>query len=454
MLKKVWGKSGTGIHRVKVIAIDDDTLPSRPDSATVTVLLGMPVVKHLRDTSVVRGDTVVVTISASDTNGTIKKYYWDIGKKGWSDSSDSPSRPITADMHTVLAVVAGARDDDGNIATDTFSVSFSAVACTATVFGPLWRDTLNMYSVDLPLGKAAFSYSARRKDALADSFTYSIACGKSAAELVSRYSGKDTFCTIPAFDTGKSFFRLIAVSSHNDSVQVLDSVFSVWQRQVCFIGHSIVTGLGGTPDSGGFRRIVIDTLRSLCPSKKQLRITGPLISHTLQPPEEDSSLAEVGRKSMDIFDSLFNYPTLAADAWVYMMGVNDQYGWYGWYFTVATIDYMHSRNLNSEIYVLSPIPLPHDTVGGGYTITSEFRANLVSFNHMLDSAVTAKRQSWQARQEGGVWMVDVYSPMALLPDSAYNPVYFDDFIHPNQKGYTLMGNKITQAIKANTKIFK
>jgi lysophospholipase L1-like esterase len=73
---------------------------------------------------------------------------------------------------------------------------------------------------------------------------------------------------------------------------------------------------------------------------------------------------------------------------------------------------------------------------------------------MLDSAVTAKRQSWQARQEGGVWMVDVYSPMALLPDSAYNPVFFYDFIHPDQKGYTLMGNKIVQAIKANTKIFK
>jgi len=454
MLKKVWGRSGTGTHRVKVIAIDDDTLPSQPDSMTVTVRLGMPVVKHTRDTSVVRGDTVNVTISASDTNGTIRKYYWDIGGKGWSDSSDSPSRPITTAMHTVLKVVAGARDDDGNIGTDTFTVSFTAVACTATVFRPLWRDTLTMYSVDLPLGKAAFSYSARRRDALADSFTYYIACGKSVAELVNRYSGQDTSCTLPAFDTGKSYFRLTAVSSHNDSVQVIDSVFAVWQRQVCFIGHSIVTGMGGAPDSGGFRRIVIDTLRSAIREKKQLRIVGPLVSHTLQPPEEDSSLAEVGRKSIDIFDSLFDYQTLAADAWVYMMGVNDQYSWYGWYYTAATIDYMHSRNPKGEIYVLSPLPLPHDTTGGGYNITSQFRSDLVSFNRMLDSAVTVKRQSWQGRQEGGVWMVDVYSPMALLPDSAYNPVYFEDFIHPNQKGYTLMGNRIIQTIKANTKIFK
>jgi lysophospholipase L1-like esterase len=73
---------------------------------------------------------------------------------------------------------------------------------------------------------------------------------------------------------------------------------------------------------------------------------------------------------------------------------------------------------------------------------------------MLDSAVTVRRLSWQGRQEGGVWMVDVYSPMALWPDSAYNPVYFNDFIHPNQKGYTLMGNRIIQTIKANTKMFK
>jgi hypothetical protein len=454
VLKAVWGRTGAGTHRVKVVAVDDDTLLSPPDSMNVTVRLGMPFVKHTRDTSVVRGDTVVMTISASDTNGTIKKYYWDMSGKGWSDSSDSPSRPITSGIHTVLRVVAGARDDDGNIATDTFSISFSAVACSVTVSRPLWRDTLYMYSVDLPLGKAAFSYLARRKDAVADSFTYTITCGKSVAELVTRYSGKDTVCTVPAFDTGKSYFRLIAVSSHNDSVQVLDSVFSVWQRQVCFIGHSIVTGLLGTPDSGGFRRIVIDTLRSLSPSKKQLRIVGPLISHVLQPPEDDSSLAETGRKCVDIFDSLFNHPSLAADAWVYMMGANDQYSYFGWYYTVATIDFMHARNPQGEIFVLNALPLPHDTVDAVYTIDSLFRADLATFNRMLDSAVTVRRQSWQSRQEGGAWMVDVYAPMALLPDSAYNPVYFSDFIHPNQKGYTLMGNRIVQTIKANTKIFK
>jgi hypothetical protein len=446
--------SGAGNHTIKVKAVDRDTMESLADSVTVTVRLGMPVVKHIRDTSAVRGDTVAVTISASDTNGTITKYYWDIGGKGWSDSSNSPSRPITTARHSVLTVVVGARDDDGNIATDTFTVSFSAVACSVTVSGPLWRDTLYMHSVDLPLGKAAFSYSARRKDALADSFTYSIACGKSVAEFVNRYSGKDTSCTVPAFDTGKSYYRLVAVSSHNDSAQVVDSVFAVWQRQVCFIGHSIVTGMGGTPDSGGFRRIVIDTLRSLSPSKKQLRIVGPLYSNCLQPPEDDSSLAEAGRKSVDIFDSLFNYPSLAADAWVYMMGANDGYSYYGWYYTVATIDFMHGRNPKGEIYVLSPIPLPHDTTGGGYIISSQFRADLVTFNRMLDSAVTVRRLSWQGRQEGGVWMVDVYSPMALWPDSAYNPVYFNDFIHPNQKGYTLMGNRIIQTIKANTKMFK
>jgi hypothetical protein len=454
VLKAMWGKTGAGTHRVKVVAVDDDTLLSQPDSMNVTVRLGMPVVKHTGDTSVARGDTVVVTISASDTNGTIKKYYWDIGGKGWSDSSGSPSRPITSSVHTLLTVVAGARDDDGNIATDTFTISFSAVACSVTVVRPLWRDTLYLYSVDLPLGKAAFSYSARLKNAVADSFTYTIACGKSGAELVSRYSGKDTACTVPAFDTGKSYFRVIAVSSHNDSVQVMDSVFGVWQRQVCFIGHSIVTGLLGAPDSGGFRRIVIDTLRSLSPSKKQLRIVGPIISHALQPPEDDSSLAEAGKKSVDIFDSLFNHPSLAADVWVYMMGANDQYTYYGWYYTVATIDFMHSRNPKGEIYVLNALPLPHDTTDGVYTIDSLWRADLVTFNRMLDSAVTVRRQSWQSRQEGGAWMVDVYAPTALLPDSAYNPIYFSDFIHPNQKGYTLMGNRIIQTIKANTRIFK
>jgi hypothetical protein len=450
----VWGRAGAGTHRVKVKAIDDDTVESAPDSMIVTVRIGMPVVAHLRDTSIVRGDTVMETIAASDTNGTIKKYYWDIGGKGWSDSSDSPSRPISTNIHTVLMVVAGARDDDGNIATDTFTVSFSAVPCSLTISRPRWRDTVYVHAVDLPLGRAAFSYSARRKDAVADSFTYFISCGKSAAELVPRYSGTDTAPPVLAFDTGKGYFRLIAVSSHNDSVQVMDSVFAVWQRQVCFIGHSIITGAGGTTDSGGFRRMVIDTLRSLCPSKKLLRVAGPFTSNMLQPPQDDSCLAKVGKTAVEIFDSLFYYPSLAADAWVYMMGANDRYSYYGWYYTVATIDFMHSRNPKSEIYVLSPLPLPHDTTNASYTIDSLFRADLVTFNHRLDSAVTVRRQAWLGRQDGGVWMVDVYSPMALLPDSVYNPVYFDDLIHPNQKGYTLMGKRVIQTIKANTKIFK
>jgi lysophospholipase L1-like esterase len=115
---------------------------------------------------------------------------------------------------------------------------------------------------------------------------------------------------------------------------------------------------------------------------------------------------------------------------------------------------MHGRNPKGEIFVLNALPLPHDTIGGGYTIDSLFRADLATFNRMLDSAVTVRRQSWQSRQEGGAWMVDAYAPMSLLPDSAYNPVYFCDFIHPNQKGYTLMGNRIIQTIKANTRIFK
>ncbi|HUI91831.1 MAG TPA: hypothetical protein VLX68_06235 [Chitinivibrionales bacterium] len=455
VLKAVWGKAGVGRHQVKVIAIDDDTLASPPDSMTVTVRLGMPVVKHKADTSVVRGDTVMATIVASDTNGTIKKYYWGTGGKEWTDSSDSPSHPITTAVHSVVTVAFGARDDDGNIATDSFRISFTAVACSISLTRPLWRDTLNLYSADLPLGKADFVFSARRKDAVPATFTYDISCGKSAAELVSRYSGNDTAVMVPAFDTGRSYFRIIAVSSHNDSAQILDSVVGVWQRQLCFIGHSIVTGMLGSPDSGGFRRMVIDTLRSLCPSKKLLRIVGPLCSHLLQPPEDDSSLAEGGRKAVDIFDSLFNHPSLNADAWVYMMGANDGYSYYGWYYTMSTIDFMHARNPKGEIYVLNNLPMPHDTTDGVYTIDSVFRQNLNTFNRMLDSVVTDRRQTWLGSQEGGVWLVDVFTPMSMLPaDSVYNPVYFSDFFHPNQKGYDLMGTKITQVIRANTRIFK
>jgi lysophospholipase L1-like esterase len=448
-----FSRADIGRHTIKVKALDRDTMESLPDSMVFTVLLGAPQIRPLRDTIIPPADTVTAVIVASDANGAIKKYYWALGQSGWTDSADIPSRSFTLGLNTALPVIAGARDDDGNMALDTF-VIYSATSCSITVKQPLPHDTVCLHASDQPPGKVVFAFSAHRRNGVSESFTYTVLCGKNPTDLISRYSGKDTVCTLSAIDTGRNYWKVVAVDSHNDSSAVTDSVWTILQRQVCFVGHSIVTGLGGAPDSGGFRRIVIDTLRSIFPEKKKLKFVGPLSTNTPALAGDDSCLAVIGRRCPDIFDSLLNHPNLTADAWVYMMGVNDGYSYAGWYYALSTIDAMHDRNPKSEIYVLSVLPLPHDTSDAGYNIDAYFRTNLAWFNRKLDSTVTIRRQQWRNRKEGGIWMVDVFNPMAILPDSVYNPVYFDDFIHPNQKGYTLMGNRIIGTIKANTEIFK
>jgi len=455
----IWNKQDTGIHTIKVKAIDDDTIESDAVSIRVTVKLFEPVLMPVSDTFATRGNTIKIYLSAKDINGVLEKYYWKFdNEEKWQDSLDEPILYITNGFAQKTNIIIGVRDDDLNFVFDTFSITFNPLPCSLNVFKPKSKDTIYVYSNDLPLGKALFEYSAMLKNLQPDSFTYSIYAGKALDDLVKRYSGKDTSVIVGAFDTGKCYYKIIGVSSHNDSAIFIDSVYCIWKRKLCFIGHSIVTGTGGSLDSGGFRRIVIDSLKSLLSQDKKLKMVGPYFSGILKPYQEDSSLAIPSKTAYHIYDSLFNNPYLTADAWVYMIGVNGGYTNYEWWYTVATIDLMHKRNPKSEIYVLTPIPLPRDTSDTYYTITNDLRHSLTIFSQQLDSAVLERNKNWLSKEEGGIWMVDVFTPLAdtinfNIKDSVYNPIYYNDLIHPNQLGYNVMGKEIIKVIKANTRVF-
>jgi hypothetical protein len=79
-------------------------------------------------------------------------------------------------------------------------------------------------------------------------------------------------------------------------------------------------------------------------------------------------------------------------------------------------------------------------------IDSMFKVNLPTFDRMLDSVVTDRRQKWTSRGETGVWLVDAYSALAALPDSVQNPAYFADFLHPNQAGYDRLAAQILKTM--------
>lgn len=75
-LRIAWPLPDTGIRTVRVIAVDNDTLQSKPDSLHVLVKPGRPHIMPQHDTTVFWGDTCSITISGIDSNGSIVTYLW------------------------------------------------------------------------------------------------------------------------------------------------------------------------------------------------------------------------------------------------------------------------------------------------------------------------------------------------------------------------------------------
>jgi nitrogen fixation-related uncharacterized protein len=451
-----WGKQDTGHHTVRVKAVDDDTLQSRPDSFFVLVRLGMPVVRPIRDTAVSWGDTLTLAVAASDTNGTIVQYLWNAAGSGaWTDSSAHDTIRLTSSIHTRKRVVVAVRDNDGLVSADTFAVTFLAKPCYLSAQGLRPMDTVLTNSLSTKPYSFPLSLGASRLDGIADTFTFSLWLGTSPAALAQVYQGPNTACTLSVPDTGAYYWRFLAIDTHNDTATAGSVLRIMLQRRICFVGHSIVTGFRGTSGLGGFRRMVVDTLRAVAGLGERIKCEGPVFTTALLPASDDSCIAVAGKTSPQIYDSLENHPSTYADIWVYMCGVNEGYQFplYYWPYGLnnyapATLDEMHNRNPQSEIYVINAIPFPKDT-GGDFNeqADSMFKANLPVFNHMLDTAVTARRQTWLGRREGGVWLVDAFDSLAKLPDSTRDSVYFSDYLHPNQAGYNRLGRAILDAMR-------
>jgi nitrogen fixation-related uncharacterized protein len=461
-VRMAWGKQDTGRHTVRVKAVDNDSLQSRPDSFFVQVRLGMPVIRPFRDTAVSWGDTLTLAVAASDTNGTIVQYLWNAAGGGsWTDSSAHDTIRLTSSIHTRKRVVVAVRDDDGLVAADTFAVTFLAKPCYLSAQGLRPLDTLLTNSLSAKPYSFPLSLGASRLDGIADTFTFSLWLGTSPNGLAQVYQGPNTACTLSVPDTGAYYWRFLAIDTHNDTATAGSVLRIMLQRRICFVGHSIVTGFGGTSGLGGFRRMIVDTLRAVAGLGERIKCEGPVFTTALLPASDDSCIAVVGKTSAQIYDSLENHSSTSADIWVYMCGVNEGYQFplYYWPYGLnnyapATLDEMHNRNPQSEIYVINAIPFPKDT-GGDFNekADSMFKANLPGFNHMLDTAVTARRQTWLGRGEGGVWLVDAFDSLAKLPDSTRDSVYFSDYLHPNQTGYNRLGRAILDAMRIAGSLF-
>ncbi len=221
MFKVAFSDSGRHIILVKVI--DDDGVVSTVDSCVVRVLLDAPLVTMHRDTAVSFGTTLSITVSvmATDVNvgGSIVKYYWDIGINGWDDSTSTNSYTVKTTNGGAVVVRWGARDDDGVMSFDTFTVIFNRPPVSATLIAPISSESWTSFNWSTGKGSLPVILMASDPDGTLDTLTYSLYTGASTGSLSLSYSGRVGTATLRDVDSSSTvYYHLVAHDLFGDSV--------------------------------------------------------------------------------------------------------------------------------------------------------------------------------------------------------------------------------------------
>jgi hypothetical protein len=427
----VFRRSAAGAHVVRVMAVDDYTLNSLPDSFRVTVVLLPPQILPQADTIVPDGDTLHVDVRAVALHGSIVRYYLGLADSGWSDSSATPQFSIADTQALPLTVRIGCLSSDTLIAADTFVAMFNRRPTAVRLLTP--SDTVAFWSHDSLYARrrVLFHLSADDPNGALDTLTYRVELGPRPDSLRTAYLGRDSLAGIDSLDTGWHYCRLTVYDRLGDSATQADSFVCLLEKRICFVGHSVVEGVGGDNLHGGFRKAVIDSLRSRTGGFQKVRAIGDLVSGWLVPASDDSSISRMSLTSHQVHDSLLACPWANADYWVQMTGVNGNYDYWEQTYTRAIMDTIYRRNPSGELYVLNGLPLP-DTLSRQPT-TSE----LYYFNSLLQGIVDVRRSAGR-----NVFLVDAFALMSV--DSVFNDTLFFDYLHPNQTGYGRLADGIWQ----------
>jgi hypothetical protein len=168
--------------------------------------------------------SVTIQVSARDTNtgGRIDKYYWDRDNNGWDDSTAEARYTFTKSEGGLLPIRWGARDDDGNITTDTFAIMFNRKPTDVAMIMPPNNSKAVFKTFDKLTGKGTIllRFKGADPDVPPDELVYSLSAGKDEATIPVVYSGKDTLYTLDNVDSSSTYFwKLTVTDPYNGSAQ-------------------------------------------------------------------------------------------------------------------------------------------------------------------------------------------------------------------------------------------
>ncbi len=216
--------SQLGSYPVLVKAIDNDGIPSKDKDFLVIVELFAPKVTAVDDTVVSQTDTAEIAVKAEDTNenGTIEMYYWDRNGDGWDDSTTSTNKSFAHPSGGPLNIIWGARDDDGIISTDSFTIRFNRPPSSVSMVDPVDNGTASFISFDKvkEKGSVRVHYTATDPDGPGDILNYILSVGDDAGNLEEKYNGKDTTVEVKELSATTTYYwKLWVRDIYGDSVE-------------------------------------------------------------------------------------------------------------------------------------------------------------------------------------------------------------------------------------------
>ncbi|MBF0431230.1 MAG: hypothetical protein HQK83_08135 [Fibrobacteria bacterium] len=186
-------------------------------------------------------DTVKLIVSASATNpdGTIEKYYWDKGADGWDDSTDTPELEFYSENCGELPVVWGARNDDGVIRSDTFSIRFNCPPSNPDVISPSGNNSWSDYDKTEGNGTLTLKFNALDPDGNADTLIYTLFTGFNIETLKQVYIGTSTQYNLENIDTNSIVFWKLRIRDLNGDSAVDSGTFTAPPRPpyICYKGN-------------------------------------------------------------------------------------------------------------------------------------------------------------------------------------------------------------------------
>jgi lysophospholipase L1-like esterase len=424
----------TGKNIIRVRAVDDDSISSDYDTIVITVKKGEPWIAPIADTTLSSLDTLRICAHAGDSNGAIQAYYWDYSGGPWDTATaDSCYRIAYQNVDSVRVRIAAA-DDQGLMDTVAFTLKYDRPPAMPSFSSPLSPVIYSPRDSSHAKGEIRFAFKSSDPDGPDDSLRYSLYLGADKQALQLAYSGRDTLFDTAGIDTGTYYRTLVARDVFGNTTALEDSFACMLQRDICFTGHSIVEGVCSESGKGGFRKMVLDTLRATFSPHQLFNCVGPVSSGNIDNSEDDSSLAVSGIASWTLLDSLILHPDLSADIWVLMIGVNgNYYGYWERYYTPQLIDSIYERNHAAYIYVLNGLALPD-------TMSTYIHARTDYFNESLDILED------QYRAQGrNLRVVNAFEAMTI--DSSFNAGLFCDELHPNPAGYKALADAIIKTMR-------